>query len=121
MGLGDSRIIAGTMSGTSADGVDVALVRVTGRGLGMSAELLHHHARPYDAALKQSIFAIRGSGQTSLAALAALGRSISLEYAAPVNPPLAEANLKAADIAAVAAHGQTLYHAPPTTIQWLDP
>ena len=40
------RIIAGAMSGTSADGVDVALVRITGRGTSMTAQLLHHHHHP---------------------------------------------------------------------------
>ena len=115
------RLIAGAMSGTSADGVDVALTRVTGRGLDMKAELVRHHHRPYDAALRAAIFQLRDSGQTSLSDLARLAREISLTYALTVNEALSGANLKASDLAAVAAHGQTLYHAPPVTIQWLDP
>lgn len=115
------RLIAGAMSGTSADGIDVAIVEITGSGLGMSAKLIRHHARPYDAALKQAIFALRGTGQVSLAELARLGREISLAYATCVNEALSIANLKSDDLAAIAAHGQTLYHDPPNTIQWLDP
>jgi anhydro-N-acetylmuramic acid kinase len=121
MGNESARLIAGAMSGTSADGVDVALTRVTGRGLGMKAELVRHHHRPYDAALRASIFQLRDSGQTSLSDLARLAREISLTYALTVNEALSGANLRASDLAAVAAHGQTLYHAPPDTIQWLDP
>jgi anhydro-N-acetylmuramic acid kinase len=121
MGHDTARLIAGAMSGTSADGVDVALTRVTGRGLDMRAELVRHHHRPYDAALRAAIFQLRDSGQTSLSELARLGREISLTYALTVNEALSGANLKATDLAAVAAHGQTLYHAPPDTIQWLDP
>jgi anhydro-N-acetylmuramic acid kinase len=121
MGNGPSRLIAGAMSGTSADGVDVALTRITGRGLDMRAELVHHHHRPYDANLRAAIFKLRDSGQTSLSDLARLGRDISLTYALTVNEALSAANLKSSDLAAVAAHGQTLYHAPPDTIQWLDP
>jgi anhydro-N-acetylmuramic acid kinase len=34
---------------------------------------------------------------------------------------LGEANVSASDVVAVAAHGQTLFHDPPETIQWLDP
>src|SRR5437764_3329888 len=86
------RLIAGAMSGTSADGIDVAIVEITGCGLGMSAKLIRHHARPYDAALKQAIFALRGSGQVSLSDLARIGREISLAYATCVNEALSFAN-----------------------------
>ena len=109
------------MSGTSADGVDIALVAITGRGLEMSTRLLHHHARPYDPALRQRIFAIRAAASVPLADLAQLSRDISLAYAAAVNAALREANLSASHLAAIAAHGQTLFHAPPNTIQWFDP
>jgi anhydro-N-acetylmuramic acid kinase len=109
------------MSGTSADGVDVAIVRVTGHGSAMRAELIHHHAHAYPRDLREKIFAIRKAGAVFLADLASLGREISLAYASAVNAALIGANRTVADLAAVAAHGQTLYHAPPDTIQWLDP
>jgi anhydro-N-acetylmuramic acid kinase len=116
------RLIAGAMSGTSADGVDVAIVHVTGAGTEMSARLIHHHARPYPAELKSQIFTLRNHGGiTSLKDLARLARSISLEYAHAVNECLTAAGLQAADLTAIAAHGQTLFHDPPDTIQWLDP
>ena len=116
------RIIAGAMSGTSADGVDVALTRITGRGTAMTAQLIHHHHHPYDAPTRAEIFAFRGGDATAtLSRLAQLGRTISLAYAAAVNAALAASRLSAPDLAAVAAHGQTLYHAPPNTIQWFDP
>jgi anhydro-N-acetylmuramic acid kinase len=117
----DTRLIAGAMSGTSADGVDVAIVRIDGHGLAMSAKLICHHHRPYEPALKQAIFALRESGQVALADLARIGREISLTYAAAINEAFEIANLKSEMVEAVAAHGQTLYHAPPDTIQWLDP
>ncbi len=56
-----------------------------------------------------------------MANLAEIAREISLCYAAAVNESLLAAGLSAADLAAVAAHGQTLFHDPPNTIQWLDP
>lgn len=115
------RLIAGAMSGTSADGVDVAIVRVEGRGLEMAATLVHHHHRAYSDVLKQSIFAARGGGSMSLAELARLGREISLAYATTVNEALSAAGLQADNLTTVAAHGQTLFHDPPNTIQWLDP
>src|SRR5271170_6633033 len=121
MATGESRIVAGAMSGTSADGVDVALVRIDGRGLEMSARLLRHHHEPYDAKLREEIFACRSVGEIRLADLAGMGRKISLIYARAVNQTLNAAGKVSSDLAAVAAHGQTLFHAPPNTIQWLDP
>src|SRR5687768_16539650 len=53
---GRQRLLAGAMSGTSADGVDVAIVRVAGRGAGMSASLVRHHHVPYNPELRQAIF-----------------------------------------------------------------
>jgi anhydro-N-acetylmuramic acid kinase len=122
MGSSGPRILAGAMSGTSADGVDVALVRIDGRGLEMKPQLLRHQHRGYDAELRASIFAARsGEGAIKLADLAQLARRISLTYATAVNESLVGAKLTAPEVTAIAAHGQTLYHSPPATIQWLDP
>jgi anhydro-N-acetylmuramic acid kinase len=120
-----SRLIVGAMSGTSADGVDVALVRVEGRGIGMNATLLGHAHEPYAAPIREQIFAVRAAGsqgqQVALASLAGLARDVALAYAAAVQNVLARACVHASDVAAVAAHGQTLFHDPPNTIQWIDP
>lgn len=116
-----SRLIAGAMSGTSADGVDIAITRIGGRGWEMSAELVLHHHRAYDAGLRQAIFAMRESGKAELREVARVGREISLTYAAAVTEALNAANLKASDLACIAAHGQTLFHEAPLTIQYLDP
>lgn len=115
------RLIAGAMSGTSADGVDVAIVAIRGRGLEMTASLLRHHHLPYDPLLKDMIFCSRDAGAIRLADLGKMGRQISLTYARAVNEALAASGLSAGDLAAVAAHGQTLFHEPPNTIQWFDP
>ncbi|MGD0389321.1 MAG: anhydro-N-acetylmuramic acid kinase [Tepidisphaeraceae bacterium] len=115
------RIIAGAMSGTSADGVDVAVVAITGCGLEMSAKLVGWHGRGFSPELRERISRIRMGEAIPISALAEAGREISLCYAAAVNETLVMAGLTAADLAAVAAHGQTFYHDPPNTIQWLDP
>ena len=121
-GGNDARLIAGAMSGTSADGVDVALVNVTGRGESMRAQLVAHYHRPYPDTLRRLIFTMRGGdAAVRLADVARCGREISLAYARAVADCLAAANVTPAQVAAVAAHGQTLYHAPPDTIQLLDP
>ena len=111
------RTIAGAMSGTSADGVDVAIVRVSGRGMEMHARLIRHHHSAYDANLRRRVFAVREAGAVALADLAGLARDISISYAEAVS----QAAEGLGPLDAIAAHGQTLFHAPPLTIQWLDP
>jgi anhydro-N-acetylmuramic acid kinase len=115
------RLIIGAMSGTSADGIDVALVRVNGRGLDMTAQCIGHCHRPYPPDVRQAIFDVRSSVKTELSSLANLGRQITLEYARIVGDLMLAASVTAAEIAAIAAHGQTLFHQPPLTMQWFDP
>jgi anhydro-N-acetylmuramic acid kinase len=111
------RLMAGAMSGTSADGVDVAIVRIAGRGMAMTPELLRHHHMPYELALRSRIRSVRTLGWARLDELAALGHDLTLCYAQAVNT----AANGFEPLTAIAAHGQTLYHAPPLTIQWIDP
>ncbi|HEY1628883.1 MAG TPA: anhydro-N-acetylmuramic acid kinase, partial [Tepidisphaeraceae bacterium] len=75
------RLIAGAMSGTSADGVDIALTAITGLGTQMSARLVQHHYLSYSSALRKEIFTCRQSQTITLDNLAKLGRDISLAYA----------------------------------------
>ncbi|MGH7179857.1 MAG: anhydro-N-acetylmuramic acid kinase [Tepidisphaeraceae bacterium] len=116
-----SRLFAGAMSGTSADGVDVACVRIAGRGLEMSAKLVAHHFVAYDANLRGRIFTVREDGAARFSELAGIRREISLTYSAALRAVLSNANLRADELTALAAHGQTLFHDPPATIQLLDP
>lgn len=116
-----TRLFIGAMSGTSADGVDAALVRITGTGLDMHAELVHFVESPYPVDLRQHILRTRESGETTLSDLASLGRDVSLAYVNVVRRLLDEAKVNAKDVTALAAHGQTLFHAPPLSIQWMDP
>ncbi len=109
------------MSGTSADGVDVSLVRITGCGLEMRAKLIRWHARPFPRELRDAICRIRMGEKVPIGELAQVGREISICYTAGINEALVMSGLGADEVAAVAAHGQTLFHDPPTTVQWFDP
>ena len=122
-GGGIARLVVGAMSGTSTDGVDAAVVLVEGRGTAMSAALLAHEHRPYAPELRQAIFRVRQQSPEGvrLDELARLARQIALAYADACGAAVRSAGASPGDVAAVAAHGQTLYHDPPHTIQWIDP
>lgn len=122
------RLFIGAMSGTSADGVDLALVAIAGVGIpGSNAppdyrcRLLRHLHVGYDESLRHAVFTLRRQGGADLRTLARVARDVSQRYAAGVHQLLQSADLSADQIAAVAAHGQTVFHEPPCTIQLLDP
>lgn len=115
------RLMIGMMSGTSADGVDVAIARITGSGLSMCPQLLQHHHYPYLPGLRTMIFTLRGTGAASLAEMARAQRQITLAHVEALHASLEQVRIKPEEVTAIAAHGQTMFHAPPDTVQWLDP
>ena len=59
-------IVAGVMSGTSADGINVALVRIQGRGFRSRFELLAHYEFPYPANVRRAILATMNARSASV-------------------------------------------------------
>ena len=64
-------IVAGVMSGTSADGINVALVRIQGRGFRSRLELLAHYQFPYPAEVRRAVLATMNAKSASVADLLA--------------------------------------------------
>ncbi|MGA2001329.1 MAG: anhydro-N-acetylmuramic acid kinase [Terriglobales bacterium] len=100
-------IVAGVMSGTSADGIDVAVVRVLGRGFRTRFELLHHAAFPYPPRVRRAVLAMMNASKASVADLARLNFLLGDLYADAVRASAKHAHL-AVDL--VGCHGQTIYH-----------
>ncbi len=114
------RLIIGAMSGTSADGVDATILRVMGRGISMQAELIDFIETPYPDTLRKKILQIRAEKSVTLNELAELAKDVSLAYCNAVQQLLKHCQIQSAAVRAIGAHGQTLFHAPPLTIQWID-
>ena len=99
--------VAGAMSGTSADGIDVAIVRVAPGKSGPKLKLLAHEAFPFPAALRRAVLAAMDAKATSAAELARLNWRLGLAYAEAVKETAHRHNAK---LDLVGCHGQTLYH-----------
>ena len=103
--------VAGIMSGTSADGVDVAIVRITpARRNGASRpglNLLAHEAFPYPAGLRRAVLAAMNASSTSTAELARLNWRLGIAYAEAVSATVKKHRIK---LDLIGCHGQTLYH-----------
>lgn len=112
------RIVAGAMSGTSADGVDVAIIRTVPPH---RVELLGFASVPFDTDLRKSITEIRSTGSGTLRQTCDITRQVTLAYADCLRLALRQAGVDASRLDAVGAHGQTLFHDPPLTLQVFDP
>lgn len=104
--------VVGVMSGTSADGIDVALVKITPdksrTGLSRpTLKLLAHEGFPYQAALRRAVLTAMNAESTSTRELARLNWRLGLAYAEAVEETLRRHRI---DIDLIGCHGQTLYH-----------
>ena len=103
-------VVAGVMSGTSADGVDVAICRVS-PGLKPGAlprvKVLAHRSFPYAAEVRGAVLAAMSAEATSTAELARLSWRLGEVYAAAVRETVQRTGLEPQ---LVALHGQTIYH-----------
>jgi anhydro-N-acetylmuramic acid kinase len=101
-------IVAGVMSGTSADGINVALVRLSARGRGRPRHtLLAHEEYPFPAPVRRAILAMMNAELAHVADLARLNFLLGELYAEAVAKTARKHRVK---LDLVGCHGQTLYH-----------
>lgn len=101
-------IVAGVMSGTSADGINVALVDVRGRGFSTRFKLLGHYQYRYPAAVRQAVLAAMNAPSASVAELSRLNFLLGELYASAVLASQTKSRMRRFDL--VGCHGQTIYH-----------
>ena len=111
----------GLISGTSADGIDVALVRFEPH-----LELTFGHTYAWDPALRARLIALGQEGAAlSLDDIGELDTRIGRAFAAATQRALHDAGFDTAQVVAIGSHGQTLRHRPtgnaPFTLQLGDP
>jgi anhydro-N-acetylmuramic acid kinase len=102
----------GLMSGTSLDGLDIALCKFTGNGLDTGFTLLKFTTIPYEAPFKKQIQQVFARKEASLEQVCLLNAFTGSFHGELVLRALEAWNIKPADIDFIASHGQTIYHAP---------
>jgi anhydro-N-acetylmuramic acid kinase len=108
----EERLGIGLMSGTSLDGLDIALCSFTGNGINTRFKLLQFTTIPYDAHFKQEVQQVFAQKQVSLEKVTLLNAYIGSFHAKLILQALAKWNIQASDVDFIASHGQTIYHAP---------
>jgi anhydro-N-acetylmuramic acid kinase len=111
--------VAGVMSGTSADGVDVAIVRIAPGSESKKTKgprsaianpkltLLAHEGFPYPAVLRRAVLASMNAASIATAELARLNWRLGIAYAEAVRRTLQRHRIK---LDLIGCHGQTIYH-----------
>jgi len=116
-----SEIYIGLMSGTSLDGIDIAIVDFAQH----PPRLIHCTTSPYEASLRQRIREMTMSASANLDSLCQLDVELGNTYADVVKQALEATKLDIAQIRAIGNHGQTIRHSPdtdlPYTLQIGDP
>jgi anhydro-N-acetylmuramic acid kinase len=107
-----TRRIIGLMSGTSLDGLDIALCRISSSGLATRVELEQFQTVPYDNAFKAVVRTIFAKKEIDFEQLCLLNPYIGRLHGQMVLDCLRQWQIDPADVDIVASHGQTVYHAP---------
>lgn len=106
------RKIIGLMSGTSLDGLDIALCLCKGAGTDTKVEVLNFVTMPYEASFRADIKSIFANRDADLQKVCLLNELVAIKHAELILAALKEWNILANEIDLIASHGQTIFHAP---------
>ncbi|MFZ0596812.1 MAG: anhydro-N-acetylmuramic acid kinase [Flavobacterium sp.] len=108
----ETRKIIGLMSGTSLDGLDIALCAIAGAGENTDVKILEFETINYTEDIKTEIRKVFAQKTIDFQHLALLNEWIGILHANMVNDCLAKWNIPAQEVDLIASHGQTVLHAP---------
>ena len=106
------RTIIGLMSGTSLDGLDIAVCKISGSGSHTKLSVTHYTTIPYTGDFKTAIRKIFSIKAADLEAVTLLHAHVARVHATMVLSALESWSLPTTSIDVIASHGQTIYHAP---------
>ena len=108
----DDRFGIGLMSGTSLDGLDIALCHFTGNGLDTQCRLLQFVTIPYGDEFKADIRSVFAKREVDLEKVCLLNAYVGSFHAQMVLQALEQWHIEPYEVDFIASHGQTIYHAP---------
>ncbi|MBX6770185.1 MAG: anhydro-N-acetylmuramic acid kinase [Chloroflexi bacterium] len=120
-------LIVGLMSGTSADGIDAAVIDLDHLQVGARFRIRGTAFLPYPSDLRAEILACCSPPSGTVDRICRLNALLGEWFARAALEVIERAGLRPDDVALIASHGQTVYHAvgpgadPPATLQIGEP
>lgn len=105
-------MIIGLMSGTSLDGLDIALCRITGEGIHTNLTVVHFDTKPYSDTFRNRIREVFAKRTIDQQVLCGLHAWVGQVHGTLVNEVLDDWGIDPSGVDLIASHGQTVYHAP---------
>jgi anhydro-N-acetylmuramic acid kinase len=108
----NKRTIIGLMSGTSLDGLDIALCEIEGFGAETKVDIKEFTTLVYEPSFKEKIKEIFSKHEVDLEKVCLLNAYVGSQHAQMINDCLQKWDIKKEEVDIIASHGQTIYHAP---------
>ena len=106
------RRVVGMMSGTSVDGVDAALVEISGTDSEPKVKLLAFENKPYPPQVREKIFSLFTPANATVDKVGYMNFLLGEIYAKSALSVIEKAGMKPEKIDVIGSHGQTIWHAP---------
>jgi anhydro-N-acetylmuramic acid kinase len=103
-------LVLGMMSGTSADGIDVALARISGAPPNLNAKLLAHTSVEFPRALRKEILRVAEQHPIEAGVLSQLNFRLGELFAGAALAACRQFRIPPKKIALIGSHGQTIFH-----------
>jgi anhydro-N-acetylmuramic acid kinase len=106
-------VALGLMSGTSADGIDAALLRLDGRSALEAARGAVHVHVPYQPWQREAVQALFDTPRATADVVCRMNFAIGEWFADAATRAIAAAGLRPEAVDVIGSHGQTIFHEPP--------
>ena len=106
------RKVVGLMSGTSADGVDAALVEIAGCGLDTNFSLIEFITYPFPENIQERVLQMFQPASCSVEDVCEMNFVLGNVFAQAALAVIKSAGLEASEVDLIGSHGQTICHLP---------
>jgi anhydro-N-acetylmuramic acid kinase len=101
--------VAGIMSGTSLDGIDVAIIDITGSGFKAKINVLASHSVPYPKKVREALLGMSNTAAQT-GDISRLNFLLGELYAEAVEETAERSEIPVESIKLIGCHGQTIFH-----------